>query len=74
MKKIYLVIFLSLLTVTAYAKDDKKDYSDAFKLVEVWLEAQKDYEQLPGITAIVVEDQEVLWSGAFGLSNTEKRV
>ncbi len=74
MKKIYLVIFLSLLIVTAYSKEDKKDYSEAFKLVEVWLEAQKDYEQLPGITAIVVEDQEVLWSGAFGLANSEKSI
>lgn len=74
MKKIYLVVFLSLLIVTAYSKEDKKDYSEAFKLVEVWLDAQKDYEQLPGITAIVVEDQEVLWSGAFGLANTEKDI
>lgn len=74
MKNIYFVLFLSFLIVTAYAKDDKKDYSEAFKLVEVWLEAQKDYEQLPGITAIVVEDQEVLWSGAFGLSNTEESI
>ncbi len=73
MKKLYLVVFLSLLVVTAYSKEDKKDYSKAFKLVEVWLEAQKDYEQLPGLTAIVVEDQEVLWSGAFGLANAEKK-
>lgn len=68
------MIFLSLLVVTAYSKEDKKDYADAFKLVEIWLEAQKDYEQLPGITAIVVDDQDVLWSGAFGLSNVENSV
>ena len=75
MKKTYLVIFLSLLMVTtAYSKEDEKDYSEAFKLVEVWLDAQKDYEQLPGITAIVVEDQEVLWAGAFGLANIEDNI
>lgn len=74
MKKIYLVIFLSLLTITAYSKENKKDYSEAFKLVEVWLDAQKDYEQLPGLTAIVIDDQEVLWSGAFGLANVEKSI
>ena len=58
----------------AFAQEAKKDYTEAFKLVEVWLDAQKDFDRLPGLTAIVVEDQEVLWSGAVGLSNVEKNV
>jgi CubicO group peptidase (beta-lactamase class C family) len=60
--------------LTAPAQNVEKDYSDAFRLVEVWLDAQKDYEQLPGLTAIVVEDQEVLWSGAFGFANPAKKI
>ena len=56
------------------AQDSKKDYTEAFQLVEVWMEAQKDFDQLPGMTAIVVEDQEVLWSGAFGMANKEKNL
>lgn len=74
MKKYYFTLILSLLITTAYSQEDKKDYREAFRLVEVWLEAQKDFDQLPGLTAIVVEDQEVLWSGAFGLSNVEKDI
>ena len=74
MKKYYFALFLSFLITIAYSQEEKKDYTEAFKLVEVWLEAQKDFDQLPGLTAIVIEDQEVLWSGAFGLSNVENNV
>ena len=58
----------------AYSQKDKKDYTEAFKLIEVWLDAQKDFEYLPGITAIVVEDQEILWTGAFGMANIEESI
>lgn len=68
------MLLLSFLITIAYPQESKKDYTEAFKLVEVWLEAQKNFEQLPGLTAIAIEDQEVLWSGAFGLSNIEKNI
>ena len=65
---------LLLLVTTAYSQHEKKDYTDALRMIEVWLDAQKDYEQLPGISAMVVEDQDILWSGAFGLANVEQNV
>ncbi len=74
MKKYYLTLFLTLLINISYSQESKKDYAEAFKLVEVWLEAQKDFDQLPGLSAIVIDDQEVLWSGAVGLSNVEKNI
>lgn len=74
MKLRYCALVIVFLSTTAYSQESKKDYTEAFKLVDVWLEAQKDFDQLPGLTASVVQDQEVLWSGAFGFSNVEKRV
>jgi CubicO group peptidase (beta-lactamase class C family) len=74
MKKINFIIVLILLVRFGYAQNVKKDYTDAFNLIEVWLEAQKDFEKLPGITAIVVEDQQVLWKGGFGFANLEKEI
>ncbi|MCK4746034.1 MAG: beta-lactamase family protein, partial [Bacteroidales bacterium] len=71
MKKICFIATFFLLISAVYSQDKKKDYSEAFQLIEIWLDAQKDYDQLPGISAVVVEDQEVLWSGAFGLANIE---
>ncbi len=72
MRNYFLFLTCFFLLHNAYSQDSKKDYTEAFQLVEVWLEAQKDFDQLPGLTAIVVEDQEVLWSGAFGMANKEK--
>ncbi len=46
---------------------------EALHAVEVWLDAQRDYEQLPGISASVVHDQELVWSGAFGMADLEER-
>ncbi len=74
MKKFTVALFVCFFSTVAYSQKDKKDYSEAFKLVEVWLEAQKDFDRLPGLSATVVDNQEVLWSGAVGLSNVEEAV
>lgn len=74
MKKYVLLLACFFLLHNAYSQKSKKDYTEAFQLIEVWLEAQKDFDQLPGLTAIVVEDQEVLWSGAVGMANKEQNV
>lgn len=74
MKKYHSILIFSLLIHLAYAQESNKDYTEAFQLVEVWLEAQKDFDQLPGLTAIVVRDQEVLWSGGVGLANVESGI
>ena len=75
--KIKSILLCSIFTVfscaTAFSQEEKKNYTEAFELVEIWLEAQKDFYKLPGLTAIVIDDQEVLWSGAFGLANIEKK-
>ena len=74
MKSLYFTTILFFSIITGFSQNHKKDYSEAFKLIEVWLDAQKDFEQLPGITGIIVKDQEVLWKGAFGLSNKEDSI
>lgn len=74
MKKFYFILFLLFSILTGFAQNEEKDYTEAFKLIEVWLDAQKDFERLPGLTAIIVKDQEVLWEGAFGLANKEDSV
>ena len=74
MKKLSLIALLLFFILTGYSQKAKMDYSEGFKLIEVWLDAQKDFEKLPGITAIIVEDQDVLWSNAFGMANPEGKV
>lgn len=38
----------------------------ALHVARTWLEAQRAYEQIPGVSAAIVNDQQVLWSGGFG--------
>jgi CubicO group peptidase (beta-lactamase class C family) len=38
----------------------------ALHVARTWLEAQRAYDQIPGISAAIVHDQDVLWSGGFG--------
>ena len=43
--------------------------ASALELARVWLEAQRAYERIPGVSAAIVHDQELLWSGGFGQSD-----
>jgi CubicO group peptidase (beta-lactamase class C family) len=74
MKNHLIWILFILLVTPVYSQDNNTDYSDASRILEAWLDAQRDYEQLPGISVVVVEDQDILWSGAFGLANVEQNV
>ncbi|MFY0590993.1 serine hydrolase [Roseivirga sp.] len=74
MKKYYFTLFLSFSITIGFSQEGVNNYAEAFNLIEVWLDAQKDFDNLPSLTAIVIEDQEVLWSGAFGLANVEKNI
>jgi CubicO group peptidase (beta-lactamase class C family) len=38
----------------------------AVELARTWLEGQRAYARIPGISAEIVHDQEVLWKGGFG--------
>lgn len=80
--KFFLISFATLLIflgtwLTPFAQEkkvDKKDYSEALRLIDIWLEAQRDYERLPGMSAAVVEDQAVIFSRAYGLADLEKKL
>lgn len=56
------------------AQNKKTDYTEALELIEVWLDAQRDYDRVPGMSVLIVDDQEVLWSGAFGMADMENKV
>jgi len=47
--------------------------AEALRLVEVWLDARRAYDEIPGISSAVVHDQELVWSGGFGWADVADR-
>jgi CubicO group peptidase (beta-lactamase class C family) len=75
MNKNHLLFFLMLLfAFNVGVAQEAPDLEDAKRLLQTWLEAQKDYEQLPGIAVAVVNDQDLLWKEGFGLADVEQKI
>ncbi|MEW6998228.1 serine hydrolase domain-containing protein [Colwelliaceae bacterium BS250] len=73
MKKLNLIL-VTLLCVNSfvvYSQENNDKYEDVSKLIDVWLEYEKDYQDIPFISGVAIEDQKILWSGAFGNANVE---
>mgnify|MGYP001555097367 CR=1 FL=1 len=45
----------------------------ALAVVDAWLEAARTYERVPGISAGIVYDQDLIWSSGYGYSNLESK-
>jgi CubicO group peptidase (beta-lactamase class C family) len=66
-----LLLFLALLAAAARPATtdtlaDDPRVASALELARGWLEGQSAYERIPGVSAAIVYDQDVLWSGGFG--------
>lgn len=71
LRRLSLVCLLVFCTsISANTISERRDL-DVSRLINTWLEAQKDYENIPAITGVVVDDQEVSWMGTFGVSNLQ---
>jgi CubicO group peptidase (beta-lactamase class C family) len=73
MKKITFILLISI-TQLCVAQKPSTDYTDAFRLIERWMEAQREYQHIPGISASITKDQELIWSKAYGFSNVANKV
>ena len=46
---------------------------EATAVLAKWLDAQRAYLRIPGVSAAVVFDQDVVWSGGFGWADIARR-
>jgi CubicO group peptidase (beta-lactamase class C family) len=53
---------------------DNARVREAIHLLEVWADAQRAYDAIPGMSMAVIYDQDVLWSRGFGFADPEARV
>src|SRR5215813_9870796 len=75
-KLVVLVITLLAASSSATAQTVAQHprVKQALKLLKVWLDAQRDYDQIPSISAGVVYDQNLLWSESFGYADVEHKI
>ncbi len=72
---IFHLLLVFVCTSPALSEEQTKpDFSEAIRLIDTWLEAQRDYDHLPGISVAIVTDQEILWSNGYGMADLEKKV
>ena len=63
MKTLFVCLLTWLAAVPALADST---LTHELALAESWLAAQRAYDQVPGLSAAIVHDQEILWAGASG--------
>ncbi|PWT96249.1 MAG: hypothetical protein C5B52_16190 [Bacteroidetes bacterium] len=74
MKKLLLLLLFAIICLFSFSQTKPTDYSDILKLVDAWLDAQKDFEKLPGITVAIVQDQETIFKKGYGYADVEKKI
>ena len=52
---------------------DNPRVAQSLELAKIWLDGQRAYEQIPGISVAIVHDQQVVWSGGFGYADVARR-
>ncbi len=62
---------LSSTPLSAQSVSDHPRVREAIDVIEIWLDAQRAYENIPAISAAVVHDQELVWAGATGMADPE---
>ena len=64
---------LAMAVPAANASDEnaEQDLGNELALIESWLDGQRAYDRVPGLSAAIVHDQKLLWSGASGYADVE---
>lgn len=73
MKYLLLWVATSLVSLSTQSQVNKTAYKEALAIIDVWLQAQRDFDKLPGIAVSVVDDQEIIFSKGYGLADVEKK-
>jgi len=74
MKQLKIISILLLLCFQSFGQDKKNEHSDMLPVIDLWLEAQRDFEKLPGISVAIVQDQDIIFSKGYGFADIDKKV
>jgi CubicO group peptidase (beta-lactamase class C family) len=72
-KSIFTAIVL-VISIHVQGQTTKVDYTDHLKLIDYWLDAQKDFDRLPGLSVAIVQDQDIIFQKGYGFADVEKKI
>ncbi|MFL2591260.1 MAG: serine hydrolase domain-containing protein [Flavobacteriaceae bacterium] len=53
---------------------DSKNYSDVYKMVEIWLQSEIDYDNIPGFSVAIINKDKIDWSKAIGNEKNKDKI
>jgi CubicO group peptidase (beta-lactamase class C family) len=51
-----------------------ENLGDAIRVIDTWLQAERDYGHLPGISVGITRDQKMIWDKGYGQADVKKNV
>lgn len=66
------ILIFSSYTISSQPKTDS--LAEAIAVIDIWLEAEKDFKKIPGISVAIVKDQQLVWSKGYGFADVAKKV
>ena len=74
MRNFLAFVVLFLFVQRSFSQTPAIDYRDAFRLIDSWIDAQRDFSDIPSISVAIVKDQETIWSKAYGMANNDGKI
>ena len=69
-----IVIFSVNCGMQAQSLADDPRVASTIKIIETWIDAQLDYNDIPGMSVAIVHDQELVWSRGLGFADVDKKI
>jgi CubicO group peptidase (beta-lactamase class C family) len=73
MRFLFSLLIIFLFAAVANCQSKETDYKEALRIVDTWLNAQRDFDKLPGLSVAIVNDQKIIFSKGYGFADIEKK-
>ncbi|MFC2165957.1 serine hydrolase domain-containing protein, partial [Acidobacteriota bacterium] len=66
------MVFVAGISYGENLADDSR-IATALKMIDIWIDAEVDYKDIPGMSVAIVYDQNVIWSNGYGYAHVDKK-
>ena len=73
MRTFFSILFL-LVFYFASSQLKNTNFKEPLRMIDAWLDGERDFDKLPGLSIAIVIDQEIIFSKGYGYANLEMKV